>query len=504
MENGGALHQTAVVLTFVAYLIAMLAIGLLAYRRTRNLADYILGGRRLGSWVTALSAQASDMSGWLLLGLPGFAYVAGLESAWLAGGLLAGTYLNWRLVAARLRRYTEMAGNALTLSDYLERRFDDASHLLRIVSAVFILIFFIFYTTSGLVAGGKLFSTVFGVPYAWAVPAGAAVVVLYTFLGGFLAVSWTDTVQGLMMFAALIAVPLVAISELGGWSSTFGAIEQLDPELLDPLQSVAGEPLTAIALLSLVAWGLGYFGQPHILARFMATRSVDQLPAARRIATGWTAVTLAGAVSVGLAGIGYLDPPLADAERERVFIRLVELLFHPLLAGVWLAAILAAIMSTADSQLLVASSALTEDFYKGLVRRDAPDRELVWIGRLTVMGIALVALVLAMNPDSKVLDLVAYAWAGLGASFGPALLLSLYWKRMTRAGALAGILIGGTTVIVWKQLGGGLFELYELLPGVLLSTAGIVPVSLLSPMPSVHVRSQFDKAIRNIGDSSPS
>ncbi len=491
MENEGALNQTAVVLTFVAYLIAMLAIGLLAYRRTRNLADYILGGRRLGSWVTALSAQASDMSGWLLLGLPGFAYVAGLESVWLAGGLLAGTYLNWRLVAARLRRYTELAGNALTLSDYLERRFDDASHLLRIVSAVFILIFFIFYTTSGLVAGGKLFSTVFGVPYAWAVPAGAAVVVLYTFLGGFLAVSWTDTVQGLMMFAALIAVPLVAIAELGGWSSTFGAIEQLDPELLDPLQSVAGEPLTAVALLSLSAWGLGYFGQPHILARFMAARSVDQLPTARRIATGWTAVTLAGAVLVGLAGIGYLDPPLADAERERVFIRLVELLFHPLLAGVWLAAILAAIMSTADSQLLVASSALTEDFYKGLIRRDAPDRELVWIGRLTVMGIALVAMVLAMSPDSRVLDLVAYAWAGLGASFGPALLLSLYWKRMTRAGALAGILVGGTTVIVWKQLGGGLFELYELLPGVLLSTAGIVLISLLSPMPSVHVRNQF-------------
>ncbi len=490
------MHHTSIGLTFVVYLSAMLVIGILAYRRTRDLSDYILGGRRLGSSVTALSAQASDMSGWLLLGLPGYAYVAGLESAWLACGLLAGTYLNWRLVAGRLRRYTEMAADSLTLSDYLERRFGDEAHLLRIVSAIFILTFFLFYTTSGLVAGGKLFNTVFGIPYLWALLIGVSVVVMYTLLGGFLAVSWTDTVQGLMMLGALVAVPLVAVSQLGGWRPTFDAIERLDSALLDPLVSAAGEPLTAIALLSLVAWGLGYFGQPHILARFMAARSVDELPAARRIATGWTTVTLAGAILVGLAGIGYLDPPLTGADREKVFMRLVELLFHPVLAGIWLAAILAAIMSTADSQLLVASSALTEDFYKALFRRGGSDHELVWVGRLAVIGIAVLALVLARDPESKVLELVAYAWAGLGASFGPTLLLSLYWRRMTREGALAGILVGGTTVILWKQLSGGIFELYEILPGVVFSVLGIILASRLSAAPPAHVLSQFDAVVK--------
>ncbi len=495
------MNQTAIALTFITYLVVMLAIGLLAYRRTRSLSDYILGGRRLGSWVTALSAQASDMSGWLLLGLPGLAYAAGLESVWLAGGLLVGTYLNWRLVSARLRRYTEIAADSLTLSDYLERRFGDETHLLRIVSALFILVFFLFYTTSGLVAGGKLFNTVFQLPYLWAVLVGVVVIVVYTFLGGFLAVAWTDTVQGLMMFVALVAVPLVAMSELGGWHSTFNAIERTNPEFLEPLRTVAGEPLTATALVSLMAWGLGYFGQPHILARFMAARSVQELVTARRIAIGWTAVALGGAVRVGLAGIGYLNAPLADLDQEKVFMRLVELLFHPILAGIWLAAILAAIMSTADSQLLVASAALTEDFYRGLIRRDASDRELVWIGRLMVVGIALMALVLARNPESKVLDLVAYAWAGLGASFGPVILVSLYWKRMTREGALAGILLGGLTVIVWKSLSGGVFDLYELLPGALLSVTAIIVISLLTPVPAARLRDQFDRAVGKGADS---
>ncbi len=488
------MSETAVGLTFMAYLVGMLAIGLLAYRRTRSLSDYLLGGRRLGRWATALSAQASDMSGWLLLGLPGLAYAAGLESLWLAAGLLLGTYLNWRLVAVRLRRYTEIAGDSLTLSDYLERRFGDQTRLLRIVSALFILVFFLFYTTSGLVAGGKLFNTVFDMPYLLAVLVGVAVIVTYTFLGGFLAVAWTDTVQGLMMFGALVAVPLVAISELGGWSTTLDKLERLSPELLDPLLTASGHPLTAIAGLSLMAWGLGYFGQPHILARFMAARSADELPVARRIAVGWTAVTLTGAVLVGLAGFGHLHPSLLDVDQEKVFMRLVELLFHPVLAGIWLAAILAAIMSTADSQLLVASSAVTEDFYKGLLRREASDRELVWIGRLTVIAIALLAMTLATNPESQVLDLVAYAWAGLGAAFGPAILISLYWKRMTRAGALAGMLVGGLTVIVWRAFG-GMLEIYEMLPGVLLSVVAIIVVSLSTPMPAAAVREQFDRAV---------
>lgn len=485
--------QTAIGLTFIVYLVAMLIVGIVAYRRTRDLSDYILGGRRLGSWVTALSAQASDMSGWLLLGLPGYAYLAGVESVWLAVGLLAGTYLNWRLVAGRLRRYTEAAGDALTLSDYLEHRFADASHMLRVLSAIFILLFFLFYTSAGLVAGGKLFNEVFGLPYAWAVLAGAGVVVAYTFLGGFLAVSWTDTIQGTMMFVALLAVAVVTVLEQGGWTTAMSAVERVDGALLDPWVSTTGTALTAVALISLLGWGLGYFGQPHILARFMAARSPEALDPARRIAVGWTTLTLGGAVVVGVAGIGYLDPPLADADAEQVFMRLVALLFHPVLAGIWLAAILAAIMSTADSQLLVASSALADDFYKGLLRKGAGDRELVWVGRLAVVGIALLALLLAMEPESKVLDLVAYAWAGLGAAFGPTIALSLYWKRMTRGGALAGILTGGVTVIGWKQLSGGVFDLYELVPGVVLSTLGIIVVSLLTPAPPEETRRQFEE-----------
>lgn len=485
--------KTAIGLTFIVYLVAMLIIGVVAYRRTRDLSDYILGGRTLGSWVTALSAQASDMSGWLLLGLPGYAYLAGVESVWLAAGLLAGTYLNWRLVAGRLRRYTEAAGDALTLSDYLEHRFADATHTLRVLSAIFILLFFIFYTSAGLVAGGKLFNSVFGLPYAWAVLAGAGVVVAYTFLGGFLAVSWTDTIQGSMMFVALLAVPLVTVLDQGGWSAAMTAVERVDRALLDPWVSTTGTAMTAVALISLLGWGLGYFGQPHILARFMAARSPQALDPARRIAVAWTTLTLGGAVVVGVAGIGYLDPPLPDADAEQVFMRLVALLFHPVLAGIWLAAILAAIMSTADSQLLVASSALADDFYKGLLRKGAGNRELVWVGRLAVVGIALVALLLAMQPEGKVLDLVAYAWAGLGAAFGPTIALSLYWKRMTRGGALAGILTGGFTVIGWKQLSGGIFDLYELVPGVVLSTLGIIVASLLTPAPPDEIRRQFEE-----------
>lgn len=478
--------------TFVIYLVLMLLIGVVAYRRTQDLSDYILGGRRLNSWVAALSAQASDMSGWLLLGLPGFAYVAGLESVWLALGLLAGTYLNWRVVAARLRRYTQAAGDALTLSDFLEHRFADRSHVLRIISALFILLFFLFYTSSGLVAGGKLFNSVFGLPYVWAVLSGAGVVIAYTFLGGFLAVSWTDAVQGTLMLFALIAVPVVAIMDMGGWDAMLSAMAHTNTALLKAFSSTDGEPLTVIAVVSLLGWGLGYFGQPHILARFMAIRSPREIPTARRIAIGWVTLALLGALLVGFAGIGFLDNPLTGADTEKVFIHLVTALFHPVVAGICLAAILAAIMSTADSQLLVSSSALADDFYKGLLRPEASDRELVWVGRGAVVAISVWAVILALNPKIKVLELVAYAWAGVGAAFGPTVLLSLFWKRMTRGGALAGIVAGGLTVIIWRQAGGGLFELYELVPGALLSIVAIVLVSIASRQPSEEVQRQFD------------
>lgn len=464
--------------TFLAYLVVVLVIGVVAWRRTANLSDYILGGRRLGSWVTALSAQASDMSGWLLLGLPGYAYLAGLESLWLLIGLLIGTYANWLFVAARLRSATERYGDAITLPDYFERRFDDRSGLLRIISAAFILIFFTFYTSSGLVAGGKLFEAVFGMPYLWAVAAGAAAVVAYTFIGGFLAVSWTDFIQGSLMFVALLMVVIMGWAAVSGWPGITAAMEARNPELLDMFSNAAGEPMTMIATASLLGWGLGYVGQPHILARFMAARSATEtIPQARRIAMSWVTVTLICGTLVGLIGIAYLPEPLQGADSEKVFIFMASALFNPVVAGICLAGILAAVMSTADSQLLVASSAVSEDFYKGLLRKRAGQGELLWVGRLAVIGIAIVAFGFAMNPDSKVLDLVAYAWAGFGAAFGPAIVLSLYWRRMNRNGALAGIVTGGLTVIVWKQLTGGIFDLYEIVPGVIFATLAILIVS---------------------------
>ncbi len=479
-----------IALTFGLYLLTMLGLGLYAYRRTRDLSDFVLGGRSLGSWVTALSAGASDMSGWLLLGLPGFAYAAGLQSLWLAVGLLLGTWLNWRLMAARLRVYSETAGNALTLPEFFARRFRDDSGLLRVISAVFILLFFLFYTSSGLVAGGKLFESVFGLPYTWAVAAGVVAIILYTTVGGFLAVSWTDLVQGLLMAAALLAVPLMAIDSQ---STLAASLTAANPELLNPFTSADGNTLGLIGILSACAWGLGYFGQPHILARFQAVRSIGHLPAARRIAVTWVFLTLTGATLTGLAGVGLLDPALTGNDTEKVFIKLVDLLFHPVIAGICLAAILAAVMSTADSQLLVASSAFTEDFYRALLKRDASQRELVHVGRLAVLSVAAIAFLLALDPDSKVLDLVAYAWAGFGAAFGPALLLALYWKRMTRNGALAGIVCGGLTVVVWKEFQGGLFDLYEIVPGIVVSTLAIVAASLTDRPPEQEIQEEFEQ-----------
>jgi sodium/proline symporter len=466
--------------TFIVYLAGMLAIGIFAYYRTGNLSDYLLGGRRLSSFTAALSAGASDMSGWLLLGLPGYAYAKGYEAGWIALGLLIGTYVNWRFIAARLRIYTAALGDSITLSEYFENRFNDRSRILRIVTAFFILVFFLFYTSSGLVAGGKLFESVFGLPYLWAVLAGALAVIIYTFLGGFMAVCWTDCVQGLLMLLALVIVPAIAIAGQGGWGRAAEAMRAVNPEMLTPFKVSGG----LLAIVSLMAWGLGYFGQPHILARFMAIRSSNDIPRARTIAMSWVFIGMAGALVVGFSGVGALATPLSGADTEKVFILLVQSLLHPVPAGICLAAILAAIMSTADSQLLVASSALTEDFYKPFIRKRASQKELVWVGRLTVVLIAIIAFALAMNPDNKVLDLVAFAWGGFGAAFGPAIIMSLFWKRMTKAGAFAGILTGGVTVFVWgKLLKGGLFDLYEIVPGFMLSLAAIVIASLLSKPP---------------------
>lgn len=464
--------------TFVAYFVIMLAIGVAAWRRTADLSDYFLGGRSLGRWVTALSTQASAMSGWLLLGLPGFAYARGMNALWMAGGLLLGTYLNWKLVAKRLRVASAGLDDALTLPVYLERRFQDRSGVLRIASAIFILIFFTVYTASGLAAGGKLFEAVFGWPYLWSAGAGAAVIVGYTFLGGFLAVSWTDTVQGMLMWFAITIVAVIAVVVAGGPGGVVHAMALSGRAMLSPLRSPDGTALGLVGVASLTGWGLGYFGQPHVMARFMAIRSVDRIPSALRIAMAWIVVAMLAAVVVGWAAYGLLDPPLSGADTEKAFIVLSAQLLPPVVDGICLAGILAAIMSTADSQLLVASAAFAEDLYGRLAGRRPTQARLVWFSRFSVAGIAVVAFLLAMDPDSRVLDLVAYAWAGLGATFGPAVLLSLYWRRMSRAGAIAGILTGGLTVMIWSRLDGGWFDLYELVPGFVFSMAAIVVFSL--------------------------
>lgn len=483
-----------VIVTFSLYILLMLAIGYIAWKRTTNLSDYILGGRSLGPLPSALSAGASDMSGWLLLGLPGAAFANGIGASWIAIGLLAGTWLNWLFVARRLRTYSLAAGDSLTLPSYFENRFGDTSRILRVVSAFFILLFFLFYTSSGLVAGGKLFNSVFELPYVTAVAVGTIAIVLYTFFGGFLAVSWTDVIQGLLMFAALLIVPVWAIQHQGGWEATEAAMSAKGSGFLDMFTSGDGTALGVLGIVSSLAWGLGYFGQPHILARFKAIRSEDDIPTARRIAVGWSALGLLGALLVGFAAVGFEFPePLEDG--ERAFIMLVDVLFHPVISGILLAAILAAIMSTADSQLLVSSSALTEDFYKALFRKDASQTELVWVGRLAVVGIAFIAFLLALDPDSQVLELVSYAWAGFGAAFGPALILSLFWKRMNRAGAVAGILVGGITVVVWGNLSGGIFELYEIVPGFILATIAVVVASLITPAPDADIQQGFDRAM---------
>ncbi|EHD1695345.1 sodium/proline symporter PutP [Vibrio vulnificus] len=465
--------------TFIAYLLLMVAIGVYAYKKTSSSSDYFLGGRSLGPWPAALSAGASDMSGWLLLGLPGYAYAAGIESLWLAGGLLVGTWANWLVSAKRLRTYS-IQTDALTLPEFLSRRFDDKSKLIQTISAFFILLFFLFYTSSGLVAGGKLFETVFGLDYSTAVIIGTLCVVSYTLFGGFLAVSWTDLVQGLLMAAALMIVP-IAVME-GGFGQLATDMHNINPELLTLWNDAKGEPLSAIAIISLVAWGLGYFGQPHILARFKASRTNRELGTARRIAVGWTALSMAGAILVGLVGLVWVNghPGTELADGEKIFMLLVNTVFHPVIAGILLAAILAAVMSTADSQLLVSSSALAEDFYKQVIKPDASSQEIVMVGRIGVVVISIIALILAMTPDSSVLGLVSYAWAGFGAAFGPAVVLSLYWKGMNRNGALAGILIGGITIVVWKQLTGGWFDVYEIVPGIIFSTIAIVGVSKLT------------------------
>lgn len=478
------------------YFVLMIGIGVYAYfQQSKNSEGYMLGGRNLSPAVTALSAGASDMSGWLLLGLPGHMYSSGVVSIWIALGLTIGAFFNYVLVAPRLRIYTEVADNAITLPDYFANRFLDGSHLLRVLSALVIIVFFTVYTAASLVSGGKLFESALHLPYAWGLWVTASVVVAYTLFGGFLAVSMTDFVQGVIMLLAMVVVPVVAFSDLGGVSSTVSVVQKLDPNLLVWLN---GE--TVLGVVSLMAWGLGYFGQPHIIVRFMAIRSVKDVPTARNIGMGWMIVSLLGALMVGFAGRAYVaKTQMSIDDPETIFLVFTQFLFHPLVSGFLLAAILAAIMSTISSQLLVVSSSLTRDIYRLFLDRDASEDRQVLVGRISVVLVALLAIGLASNPKSSVLDLVANAWAGFGAAFGPLVIFSLMWKRMNRNGALAGMLVGALTVVVWIY-GGIEYDgvaiskwIYAIMPGFVLSSLAIVLVSLATGEPKAEVVAQYEK-----------
>jgi len=476
------------------YFVLMLGIGLYAYNKsTDSVSGYMLGGRQLNPAVASLSAGASDMSGWMLMGLPGAVYASGLSSAWIAVGLLIGAYFNYRLVAPRLRVYTEMADDAITLPDFFEKRFEDKTRILRVLSSVVIIVFFTLYTSAGVVAGGKLFEASFGLDYTLGLFLTAGVVIAYTLFGGFLAVSLTDFVQGVIMFIALVMVPIVAFFSLGGLSETAAGISAVDPTRLSMIEGV-----TVLGVISAMSWGLGYFGQPHIIVRFMAVRSLEDVSTMRRIGMSWMLVTVAGAVATGSIGLAYVTQNgLTLEDPETVFILLSQVLFHPFVGGFLLAAILAAIMSTISSQLLVSSSSLTEDAYKAFLRKSAGQKELVLVGRLSVLAVSLVAIGLALDRSSTILGLVANAWAGFGAAFGPLVVLSLFWRGLTRAGAVAGMITGAAVVLVWIYVPVGGEPLsarfYEMIPGVAASAFVTVLVSLVTGRPKRGVLERHDE-----------
>lgn len=478
----------SVLISFSLYMVVMVGIGIYFYLKTDDLSDYVLGGRGLGPVVTALSAGASDMSGWLLLGLPGMMYSQGLVGGWIAIGLTLGAFFNWHYVAKPLRLYTYHLDDAITIPDYFSNRFEDKQNWLRIVTAIVILIFYTLYTSSGLVGGAKLFEATFDMSYSTALITGSIIIVSYTFLGGYNAVSWTDLIQGILMMLALIVTPIVVISKLGGVSEAIGAVKSIDPKNLDMLRGSS-----FIGIVSLLAWGLGYFGQPHIIVRFMSIRDSKEMGAAKAVGMSWMIISVIGSLMTGFFGLAYVVANGVDLQdSEKIFISLSQLLFNPWIAGFLLAAILAAIMSTIDSQLLVSSSVLTRDLYHVLLRKNATNTELVWVGRATVIIIAVIAWYISTDRNSSVLELVSYAWAGFGAAFGPLIILSLYNKNITKHGAIAGMIGGAITVIVWKQLSGGIFELYEMLPGFLIATICVLIFSR-KQLVSDSMRSKFEE-----------
>lgn len=506
-------EDICVLITFILYFALMLAIGAFFIKKNNNLSDYFLGGRQLGSWVTAMSAQASDMSGWLLMGLPAAAYMSGISASWIAIGLFIGTYLNWKVLARRLRQFTAVSGDSITIPQYLKNRFMSKSNAISAICAVIIFIFFLVYTASGFSAGAKLFQYVFHIDYIWALTIGAFIIIAYTFMGGFLAVCWTDLVQGILMFFTIIIIPLITVLNTPDFSFDF--LSGLRGGTFMNLFGDQGGALGFASIISSLAWGLGYFGMPHILTRFMAIKSHKLIKKSRIIACTWAVISLAAAVMVGIFGYAYLtshgmDPYASSSAAEVIFMDLVMKLSPALLAGVLLSAILAAVMSTADSQLLVTASAVANDFYKALFRKNASDKELMWVSRAAVLAIAVIAYVIAFDPNSSVMDLVSYAWAGFGAAFGPVILFSVFWKRMTQRGAILGMVFGGATVLIWETLTqlmtpnaegvailtniSAISSIYSLIPGFAMGILGVVVGSLTDRKPSEEVEQLFEKA----------
>lgn len=477
-------------IVFISYFIVILAVVAYGFKVTKSNSDYILGGRKLSGMVAAMGVGASDMSGWLMLGLPGAVYLLGLDQIWMPIGLVIGAYFNWLLVAKRLRIYTEMANDSLTIPAYFQNRFAEKKPYIRVITAIVVLVFFTFYAAAGFVGGANTFMILFDVSYLHALIITALVVVLYSCIGGFLVVSWLDLLQGFLMLFALLCAAIFAFSLLGGVGSVVDTVAGLGAGHLNIIRGVQ-----FITIVSLMAWGLGYFGQPHILVRFMAAKRPRDLSLARRVCMSWMVLSLICAIGVGLVGIAYYRAePLANP--ETVFLNLASVLFNPFVAAIVFAGVLSAIMSTIAAQLLASGSALEEDLYHLLLRPQAQQRELVWVARLTVLIIAGCSFYLAYNPTSNILKLVAYAWAGLGAAFGPVIILSLYWRRMTAKGAVIGMATGAIVVILWSKLGqayGGIFTLYEIVPGFILATLGIIIGSLLDKPPSTAVTEQFER-----------
>lgn len=486
----------ATIITFAVYFIFLLGIGLHFYRKSVSIEDYLLGGRGMGAWVTALSAQASDMSGWLLMGLPGAIYIGGMGNSWIAIGLFVGTLLNWKLVAARLRVYTDKT-NTITLPCFFEQRFADPTGLLRVVSAIIILIFFTIYASSGLVATGKLFESIFkNVQYQQAVIVGGGIVILYTFLGGFMAVCWTDLFQGMLMLVAVLVVPVLALFKVGGTSAI---AESMQLRGLSTSLMPKGDVNALLVIVSASAWGLGYFGQPHILARFMSAKSVSKLRQSMKIAVVWVFLSLAGAVIVGLIATAMFKG-LSEGDEEKVFILMIGKVMHPWLGGIMLAAILSAIMSTIDSQLLVSSSALTEDFYQKAIKPNVSKKEIMFVGRACVIIISFVAMALALNPSDTILGIVAYAWGGFGAAFGPVILFALFSRKTSWQGALAGMIVGTVVLVLWEETGLGRY-IYEIVPGFVSNCLVIYLVSLAIPQRNEHVLREFAEVVDEIKKS---